>query len=104
MGSEPGIRDGRRDPRRCDRLRSGSTKAARWSGDAIELPQSRIVDARLLPGGGLFGVGWGIGGLCPGPALTGLGAGFVPAAWFVGAMLVGMALHDRFLGPPARPL
>ncbi len=69
-----------------------------WSGEAIELPQSRIVDARLLAGGALFGIGWGLGGLCPGPAMTALGAGFVPALWFVVAMLLGMWLHDRFLG------
>ena len=69
-----------------------------WSGEAIELPQSRAVDKRLLAGGVLFGIGWGMGGLCPGPAITALGAGFVPAAWFVAAMLLGMWLHDRFLG------
>ena len=69
-----------------------------WSGEAIELPKSRVVDTRLLVGGALFGIGWGLGGLCPGPALTALGAGFVPAAWFIVAMLVGMWLHDRFLG------
>ena len=69
-----------------------------WSGEAIELPKSRVVDTRLLVGGALFGIGWGLGGLCPGPAMTALGAGFVPAAWFVVAMLIGMWLHDRFLG------
>ena len=69
-----------------------------WSGETIELPKSRIIDIRLLAGGALFGVGWGLGGLCPGPAMTALGAGFVPAAWFVLAMLIGMWLHDRFLG------
>lgn len=69
-----------------------------WSGEAIELPKSRVVDTRLLVGGALFGIGWGLGGLCPGPAMTALGAGFVPAAWFVVAMLIGMSLHDRFLG------
>ena len=68
-----------------------------WSGEPIDLPQSRIVDARLLAGGALFGIGWGLGGLCPGPAITALGAGFMPAAWFVVAMLIGMWLHDRFL-------
>ncbi len=69
-----------------------------WSGEVIELPESRIVDSRLLAGGALFGIGWGLGGLCPGPALTALGAGFMPAIWFVAAMLFGMWLHDRFLG------
>ena len=69
-----------------------------WSGDAMELPSSRIVDTRLLAGGALFGIGWGLGGFCPGPALTALGQGFAPAAWFVAAMLAGMWLHDQFLG------
>ena len=73
-------------------------RQAAWSGDAMELPKSRIVDTRLLAGGALFGIGWGLGGLCPGPALTALGAGFAPAAWFVAAMLAGMWLHDQFLG------
>ena len=75
-----------------------------WTGDTMELPKSRIVDTRLLVGGALFGIGWGLGGLCPGPALTALGAGFAPAAWFVAAMLAGMWLHDQFLGSVfARP-
>ena len=69
-----------------------------WSGDPIDLPLSQVVDRRLLAGGALFGIGWGIGGLCPGPAITALGAGFLPALWFVAAMLAGMWLHDRFLG------
>ena len=51
-------------------------RQAAWSGDAMELPNSRIVVTRLLAGGALFGIGWGLGGLCPGPALTALGAGF----------------------------
>lgn len=69
-----------------------------WSGEKIDLPRSRIIDTRLLGGGALFGIGWGLGGFCPGPAMTALGAGFAPAAWFVVAMLAGMWLHDRFLG------
>lgn len=68
-----------------------------WSGERITLPSSQVVDTRLIVGGVLFGTGWGLGGLCPGPALTALGAGFEPAVWFVVAMLAGMAVHDRFL-------
>ncbi|MEO8527402.1 MAG: DUF6691 family protein, partial [Caldimonas sp.] len=45
-----------------------------WSGEPIDLPRSRAIDGRLLLGGALFGTGWGIGGLCPGPAVTALGA------------------------------
>ncbi len=68
-----------------------------WSGATLDIPNSRLIDTRLIVGGLLFGAGWGLGGFCPGPALTALGAGFMPAVWFVAAMLAGMALHDRFL-------
>ena len=78
-------------------LAAARRRALAWSGAPIELPASRVIDLRLVAGGVLFGIGWGIGGFCPGPALTALGAGFVPAAWFVPAMLVGMWLHDRYL-------
>ncbi|MDE2628373.1 MAG: hypothetical protein KGL99_14570 [Burkholderiales bacterium] len=67
------------------------------SGDPIDLPTAGVIDTRLIVGGALFGVGWGIGGFCPGPAVTALGAGFLPAVWFVAAMLAGMGLHDRYL-------
>jgi len=65
-----------------------------WSGEPIELPASNTIDARLVGGGVLFGVGWGLAGFCPGPALVALSGGFGPALWFVPAMLAGMALHD----------
>ncbi|HEX7338718.1 MAG TPA: DUF6691 family protein [Rhodanobacteraceae bacterium] len=52
------------------------------------------VDRRLLVGAGLFGVGWGIAGYCPGPAVSGLGIGSREALWFVPAMLVGMGLYE----------
>lgn len=68
-----------------------------WTGDLMEIPSSQVIDRRLLLGGALFGTGWGIGGFCPGPAIVALGSGMGEAGLFVGAMLVGMALHDRFL-------
>ncbi|MET3603206.1 putative membrane protein YedE/YeeE [Sphaerotilus sulfidivorans] len=64
-----------------------------WSGAPIEWPQSNAIDARLIGGGVLFGIGWGLAGLCPGPALVALGSGWGEAAIFVAAMLGGMALH-----------
>lgn len=70
-----------------------------WSGEAMEFPTSRHIDLKLIGGGVLFGAGWGLGGFCPGPAFTALGAGFVPAVWFTLAMLVGMVLYDKGLGP-----
>lgn len=63
-----------------------------WA-DRFQVPDRRDVDARLLGGAALFGIGWGIAGYCPGPALAGLGIGSVEALWFVPAMLAGMALH-----------
>jgi uncharacterized membrane protein YedE/YeeE len=68
-----------------------------WTGDLMEIPTLRTIDRRLVVGGLLFGVGWGIGGLCPGPALVALGSGMPEAGVFVAAMLAGMALHDRYL-------
>ena len=70
-----------------------------WTGGHMELPVNTVIDRRLLAGGMLFGVGWGICGFCPGPALVALSSG-LPAAWvFVIAMLVGMLGHDRFFKP-----
>lgn len=63
-------------------------------GLPINLPTSRDIDRRLLGGGLLFGIGWGIAGFCPGPALANLGMGEVKAVVFVAAMLVGMALFE----------
>ena len=71
-----------------------------WTGEPMELPTQRAIDGRLVGGGVLFGIGWGIAGFCPGPAVVALGGGLGPAAIFVVAMLAGMWLHDRFLGPP----
>jgi uncharacterized membrane protein YedE/YeeE len=58
------------------------------------IPTRRDIDRRLLAGSALFGVGWGIAGFCPGPALVVLGMGHVKALVFVVAMLAGMALFE----------
>ena len=60
----------------------------------VPLPDSRRIDRRLVGGSLLFGVGWGLAGLCPGPALVVLGMGEAKAAGFVAAMLAGMALFE----------
>lgn len=57
------------------------------------VPTRRDLDGRLLAGAALFGVGWGLAGLCPGPALTTLASGEPRAALFVAAMLIGMLLQ-----------
>lgn len=70
-----------------------------WTGTPIEIPNIKTIDRRLVTGGVLFGIGWGIAGFCPGPALVALGSGVGSAGIFVAAMLVGMLLHDKFLSP-----
>jgi uncharacterized membrane protein YedE/YeeE len=55
-------------------------------------PASRVIDSKLLLGSSLFGVGWGLVGLCPGPALANLARPAGPTLVFVASMLVGMAL------------
>jgi uncharacterized protein len=60
----------------------------------LALPSSRTIDARLVAGSALFGVGWGIAGFCPGPALTDLAIGGAKVAWLVAAMLAGMAVFE----------
>ncbi|MFN3727430.1 MAG: DUF6691 family protein [Allosphingosinicella sp.] len=65
-------------------------------GERFSIPESRTLDRQLLIGAGMFGIGWGLVGFCPGPAV----AGMVLGAWqpwlFVGAMLAGMMLHYVF--------
>jgi len=57
----------------------------------FQLPTRRAIDARLLLGAAIFGVGWGLAGFCPGPALTSLGLGAPGTLAFAPTMLVGMA-------------
>jgi uncharacterized membrane protein YedE/YeeE len=59
---------------------------------AFSVPGSAPVDARLLRGSALFGMGWGLSGYCPGPAFTSLAVGTVDALTFVASMLLGMWL------------
>jgi len=62
-------------------------------GAPMQLPTARQVDRRLVVGSLVFGVGWGLAGFCPGPALVALGEGASQAMVFVLAMLAGMGLH-----------
>jgi uncharacterized protein len=61
--------------------------------DDFELPTKKEVDGRLLAGAALFGVGWGLGGFCPGPAVAALASGLAPVFAFVAAMVAGMAVY-----------
>lgn len=75
------------------RLARGRERA--WLGDALAIPTRSDLDAALVGGAALFGIGWGLVGLCPGPALANLFRGSSEIALFVVAMLAGMLLHRR---------
>ena len=64
------------------------------SGQPINLPTASRIDRPLVIGALLFGIGWGIAGFCPGPALVGVGMLEPKALLFVVAMLAGMALFE----------
>ncbi len=66
-----------------------------WLGGRFMLPEEKNVDARLLQGAAIFGVGWGLAGYCPGPALASLLTGGEDIAWFIPGMLAGMWLAHR---------
>ncbi|MDR9808493.1 YeeE/YedE family protein [Rhizobium hidalgonense] len=63
--------------------------------DSFHVPAGRRIDAPLVIGSVLFGLGWGIGGFCPGPAVASLSTGLPQTILFVVAMLAGMTLYDR---------
>ena len=61
-------------------------------GAKLDLPTRKDIDARLMGGAVLFGVGWGLAGFCPGPAISGLATGIGGVYLFVAAMIAGMLL------------
>lgn len=72
----------------------------RFKNQNFKLPSTAPspIDRRLVIGAAIFGVGWGLGGFCPGPALANLGALRFEALVFVPAMAIGMFLAQRFFG------
>ena len=71
-------------------------RAQSFLGAEMRLPSARHIDRRLVLGSVLFGIGWGVAGFCPGPALVSLGMGEVKALIFVAAMLAGMGAFELF--------
>ena len=79
-------------------------RAQTFLGGALNLPQRRDIDARLVAGSLVFGIGWGLAGFCPGPAIVAFGAGYDKATVFVIAMIAGMLGYvgaERFFNPRA---
>ena len=63
-----------------------------WLGTPIKLPTRRDIDVRLVGGAAVFGVGWGLSGYCPGPAIASLLLGGVDIVCFIAAMATGMLI------------
>lgn len=63
-------------------------------GEPLNLPASRKIDLRLILGSILFGIGWGITGICPGPGLVLLGAGIPEGVIYIVSLLAGMTLYS----------
>ncbi|WP_340162001.1 YeeE/YedE family protein [uncultured Hoeflea sp.] len=71
--------------------------------EAFHLPVNKTIDARLIAGSAIFGIGWGIAGFCPGGAIPALGFGGLPVIAFVGAMIVGIVLARLLDGLRHKP-
>jgi len=71
-------------------------------GLPLQWPANTQVTLRLMLGSAAFGVGWGLAGFCPGPALVALGAGYAKAGGFVAAMVLGMLVFDVIQALAAR--
>ena len=66
-----------------------------WVSDKFELPTRKDIDFKLVAGATLFGVGWGLAGYCPGPAMASVISGGVDALVFVAALLTGLLLAKK---------
>lgn len=65
-------------------------------GEPMQLPTASVIDGQLLTGAALFGIGWGLAGFCPGPAVMNLATGHAEVWLFVAAMLLGMGLQHAW--------
>lgn len=66
-----------------------------WFDGSFHLPPRTDIDAPLLAGAAIFGVGWGLGGLCPGPGLVVAASGATTGLAFLGAMVLGMLIQHQ---------
>ena len=65
-----------------------------WIGTSIDMPTKTTINKKLLIGAMLFGIGWGLVGICPGPGIVLLGTGVWQAYVFIPAMIVGMLIYQ----------
>jgi len=73
-------------------------RSAAWIGGAIELPTAQAIDAPLVVGSAIFGIGWGLAGVCPAPGVVDLGFLSPGAAIFVVSMAAGMLIFRAAAG------
>lgn len=73
-----------------------SKRSGAFFGGALHIPSRKDITKPLIIGSFIFGIGWGIAGICPGPALVSVGAGYLKAFVFVIAMLVGMGFCEKY--------
>ncbi|MFN8673325.1 MAG: DUF6691 family protein [Candidatus Sericytochromatia bacterium] len=66
-------------------------------GNKLALPTKKELDVKLILGAIIFGIGWGLGGLCPGPAITNLSTGNPMIFVFVFFMIIGFLVNDKIL-------
>jgi hypothetical protein len=66
------------------------------AASSFSLPKSETIDRRLVAGAAIFGVGWGLSGICPGPAVVGLGIGWAAAVVFSLTAVAGVLAHGFF--------
>ncbi|MFJ9449268.1 DUF6691 family protein [Herbaspirillum sp. NPDC101397] len=64
-------------------------------GLPVQIPAAAAITVRLIAGSAVFGIGWGLAGFCPGPALVSAAAGYPKAIGFVAAMIAGMLVFDQ---------
>ena len=110
LGRHARLRHGRRGCRLCDRLRAGPPPRRALFAAKFSWPDARDIDAPLVAGAALFGIGWGLVGICPGPALVNLAGLSLPIVVFVAAMVIGMLGYELWQrqgvakGAPQSPL
>ena len=68
-------------------------------GLPVELPDRTLINTRLVLGSSIFGIGWGLSGICPGPGLVLLTSGSAPALVFIAAVIAGMWLTPAARAP-----
>lgn len=77
-------------------FRFAKSRRESFFGRVINLNDFKTIDAKLILGSAIFGIGWGLSGFCPGPAIVAIGTGAWQSVLFVVAMMIGMVLQSLY--------